>query len=97
MSQIKAIQFKSPGNASDVLELTILPKPRPGPNDLLVNIKACAVNPVDTKIREGAFPADKVTGFDAAGIVEEVGSNVKDFKAGDEVPYQSRSLCGFSS
>ncbi|KAF2766386.1 NAD(P)-binding protein [Teratosphaeria nubilosa] len=55
--------------------------------DILVKIAACAVNPVDTKIRQGAFPAADITGFDAAGVVETVGANVKGFKQGDEVFY----------
>lgn len=87
MSQQKAIHYKKPGQASEVLALTTIDLPKPEANDLLVKLKACAVNPVDTKIREGKFPASDVTGYDAAGIVEEVGSSVKGFNKGDEVYY----------
>ncbi|WP_319419315.1 zinc-binding alcohol dehydrogenase family protein [Pleurocapsa sp. FMAR1] len=58
--------------------------------DLLVEVKAISVNPVDTKVRS---PKDKVEdrprilGWDAAGIVVEVGEKVTEFKAGDEVYY----------
>ncbi|KAK6378530.1 hypothetical protein LTR64_001917 [Lithohypha guttulata] len=91
MSQIKAICFKEGGGkAARCLELTTRPKPDPKADDLLVNIKACAVNPVDTKIRQGAFPAADITGYDAAGIVEKVGSNVTAFKPGDEVYYSGQ-------
>ncbi|KAI5366360.1 Putative GroES-like superfamily, alcohol dehydrogenase, alcohol dehydrogenase, zinc-binding type 1 [Septoria linicola] len=83
---IKAIQFKEPGPPSK-LELTTIDKPKPEAGDLLVKIKACAVNPIDTKVRQGAFPASNITGYDAAGIVEAVGSAVKGFKEGDEVYY----------
>lgn len=83
---IKAIHFKEPGPPSK-LELTTISKPEPKANDLLVKIKACAVNPIDTKVRQGAFPASDITGYDGAGIVEAVGSSVKGFKAGDEVYY----------
>ena len=83
---IKAIHFKEAGPPSK-LELTSIDKPKPEPNDLLVKIKGCAVNPIDTKVRQGAFPASDVTGYDAAGIVEAVGSSVKGFKQGDEVYY----------
>jgi NADPH2:quinone reductase len=87
MPQQNAIHYKAPGKASDVLELTSIDIPRAEANDLLVKLKACAVNPVDTKIREGKFPASDVTGYDAAGVVEEVGSSVKGFQKGDEVYY----------
>lgn len=91
MSEIKAIHFKEGGGkASECLELTSVPMPEPKPDDLLVNIKACAVNPVDTKIREGKFPASDITGYDAAGVVVKVGSNVKAFQAGDEVYYSGQ-------
>lgn len=85
---MKAIHFKTGGGAAaDCLEVTNLEKPQPEANDLLVNIKATSVNPVDTKIREGKFPASQVTGYDAAGVVEAVGSLVNAFKVGDEVYY----------
>lgn len=67
------------------------PMPEPGPLDLLVRIKAVAVNPVDTKIRaslgEGPHDPPRILGWDAAGVVESVGSDVRDFKPGDEVFY----------
>ena len=74
-------------------------KPVPGPRDLLVNVDAIAVNPVDTKIRgrvkpEGGTP--KVLGWDAVGRVAAVGAEVETFKTGDRVWYAgdvSRSGC----
>ena len=50
--------------------------PQPGPKDLLVEIRGIAVNPVDVKVRANAQPdsAPRILGFDAAGIVKEVGS-----------------------
>ena len=66
-------------------------KPVPGPLDLLVRVRAIAVNPVDTKIRAslGAGPHEppRVLGWDAAGIVEAVGADVRGFTPGDEVFY----------
>jgi NADPH:quinone reductase-like Zn-dependent oxidoreductase len=65
--------------------------PVPGPNDLLVKVKAASVNPVDTKIAHGyGGPSSQrtlphVLGRDGAGTVEKVGSAVTGFKAGDEV------------
>lgn len=67
-------------------------KPQPESRDLLVKIKAIAVNPVDYKIRQNSakdktLENPKVIGWDAVGIVEEVGSEVSLFKVGDEVFY----------
>ena len=85
---MKAIHFKQGGgSASEVLELVSVDKPEPTSTDLLVKLKACAVNPVDIKIRQGHIPAADVTGYDAAGIVETVGSSVSNFTPGDEVYY----------
>lgn len=73
--------------------------PTPAPRDLLVRISAIAVNPVDTKIRGRVQPpADqpKILGWDAVGVVEALGADVKHFKVGDRVWYAgdvSRSGC----
>jgi zinc-binding alcohol dehydrogenase family protein len=67
-----------------------LPEPVAGPRDLLVEVKAISVNPVDTKVRQNAAPengAAKVLGWDVAGVVKAVGSDVTLFKAGDKVFY----------
>ena len=58
--------------------------------DLLVEVKAVAVNPVDTKLRapkDGVEDPPKVLGFDASGVVAAVGDDVSLFKVGDEVYY----------
>ena len=65
-----------------------LPVPQAGPHDLLVEVRAVSVNPVDTKIRLGAAVTEpRVLGWDASGIVRSVGSGVTLFKEGDEVFY----------
>jgi zinc-binding alcohol dehydrogenase family protein len=67
-----------------------LPDPVPGPNDLLVSVKASAFNPVDYKIRRtrsGSDGAPVILGWDAAGVVEAVGTGVTGFAPGDEVYY----------
>jgi NADPH2:quinone reductase len=67
-----------------------LPRPDPGPRDLLVKVRAISVNPVDTKRRRDPAKTDdqpRVLGWDAAGIVEAVGAQVTLFKPGDEVYY----------
>jgi len=65
-----------------------LPTPLAGEHDLLVEVRAVSVNPVDTKIRRGvAVTEPRVLGWDASGIVRAVGSAVTLFKEGDEVFY----------
>ncbi len=67
-----------------------LPEPVAGPRDLLVEVKAISVNPVDTKVRQNVQPeggAAKVLGWDVAGVVKAVGSDVSLFKVGDRVFY----------
>ncbi len=66
-----------------------LPIPAPGPRDLLVQVEAIAVNPVDYKVRQSTDPhgMPKVLGWDAAGTVVAVGDRVESFKPGDEVYY----------
>ncbi|HEX8602836.1 MAG TPA: zinc-binding alcohol dehydrogenase family protein [Pseudoduganella sp.] len=88
---MKAIVYTQHGLPIDNPESLVdidLPEPVPGPRDLLVRVHAVSVNPVDTKIRRGAaVTAPRVVGWDAAGIVEAVGSAVTAFKPGDEVYY----------
>ena len=67
-----------------------LPKPEATGRDLLVEVKAVSVNPVDTKIRQRRADPDgkpQVLGWDAAGIVVAVGVDVTGFKVGDDVFY----------
>ena len=63
--------------------------PTPVEHDLLVEIKAIAINPIDTKVKHGVKAGDdpKVFGFDASGKVIAVGENVTLFNVGDEVYY----------
>lgn len=86
---IKAIAI-SPENPQQFIEIQ-QPQPTPGEYDLLVEVKAASVNPVDTKVHKGAqkngLQQPRVLGWDASGIVLAVGSKVSGFKAGDEVYY----------
>lgn len=65
--------------------------PQPGDDDLLVEVKAVSINPVDTKVHQGiqkkGLQEPRILGWDASGIVKAVGSKVTGFKAGDEVYY----------
>ena len=66
-------------------------KPTPEGHDILVAVKAIAVNPVDTKVRKSqpdvTEETPRIIGYDASGIVEAVGADVTIFKVGDEVYY----------
>jgi zinc-binding alcohol dehydrogenase family protein len=67
-----------------------LPEPEPGPADLLVQVEAVGVNPVDAKVRRRELPPDgdwRVLGWDCAGTVLAVGAEVRGFAAGDRVWY----------
>ena len=63
--------------------------PGPGPNDLLVDVRGISMNPVDVKVRSWMQPegGPRILGWDAAGVVTAVGSEVSRFKPGDEVYY----------
>ena len=64
-----------------------LPKPTPTGRDLLVQVEAVSVNPVDTKQRKAGSPTPRVLGWDAAGTVAAVGPQAMLFKPGDDVYY----------
>jgi len=89
---MKAVGFfhNRPVDHPQALEDVELPTPELRDHDLLVEIKAVSVNPVDTKIRaNGDVPhnAPRILGWDAAGIVRSVGTRVTLFKPGDRVWY----------
>ena len=88
---MKAISFTQHAlpidNPQALIDIS-LPLPTPGPRDLLVEVRAVSVNPVDTKVRAGTFTKEpKILGWDATGIVREVGAEVTLFQPGDEVFY----------
>lgn len=74
----------------EVFQETEMPIPTVRPGHILIQVKATSVNPVDCKIRSGSLPAiapdfPAVLHGDVSGIVKEVGSQVNNFKIGDEV------------
>src|SRR5437870_1493211 len=86
---MRAVQIKRYGN-EEVVELAEVERPQLGENQLLVKVRASAVNPVDWKIREGlgemfGMKLPLILGCEVAGTVEAAGSTVKDFAGGDEV------------
>lgn len=88
MKAISVTQHALPIDNPQALIDISLPRPTPGPRDLLVEVRAVSVNPVDTKVRAGTFTKEpKILGWDATGIVREVGAEVTLFQPGDEVFY----------
>ena len=88
---MKAIGYNQTGpiTAPDALIDFETETPELGPRDLLVEVRGISVNPVDIKVRVNMAPekGTKVIGYDAAGVVRQVGSDVSILKVGDEVYY----------
>ena len=88
---MKAVAYSAPGpiDRDGALQDIALEKPTAEGRDLLIKVNAVSVNPVDTKLRQGQSPDREwqVLGFDAAGVVEAIGSDVQNFKLGDAVFY----------
>jgi len=87
---MKAVRIHEYGGI-DVLKYEDAPRPTPGAGELLVRVYAAGVNPVDDKVRSGAFsaftkfPMPLILGWDVSGVVEQVGKDVTKFKAGDAI------------
>src|SRR5262245_10901080 len=79
----------------EVLQIQDRPVPVPQHHDLLVEVHCAALNPIDYKIRRGAFREGRklpfIPGYDLSGVVRGLGSAASGFKPGDEI-YASPSL-----
>ncbi|MGF1582550.1 MAG: NADP-dependent oxidoreductase [Gemmataceae bacterium] len=90
MSTMKAVHMHAFGGP-EVLVYGDAPKPEPSSREVLIRVKAVGVNPVDWKIREGGLGSliekklPHILGCDVAGIVEDVGDEVTNFRSGDPV------------
>jgi len=93
MKAIQVHQFGGP----EVLVVHEVPTPKPGPGEVLVQVRAAGVNPYDTYMRNGAYPVKPALpytpGSDAAGTIEAVGGGVTKVKPGDRV-YTATTLTG---
>jgi NADPH:quinone reductase-like Zn-dependent oxidoreductase len=83
---MRAVQYSEFGGP-EVLGIVELPEPHAGPSEVRVVVSACGVNPVDWKIREGYMGGDlpRGMGSEVSGVVDEVGEEVTDVTAGDQV------------
>jgi len=93
---MKAAVFDEHGGV-DVLRYQDMPVPKPGPNDVLVKVKAAACNYNDLWARRGlpgvTIILPHISGSDASGIVEQVGSAVTNVKVGDEIIHHCGQSC----
>ena len=82
----------------DVIEITNLPAPEPQRGEVLIDVRAVSVNPIDTYVRSGAVAAELpnpyIIGCDAAGEVVRVGDGVHSFSVGDRVWCTNHGLLG---
>jgi NADPH:quinone reductase-like Zn-dependent oxidoreductase len=87
---VYALQFSEYGGP-EVIRLGEAPEPHAGPGQIRIAVRAAGVNPMDWKIRSGMMAQGKALeetaylGFDAAGVVDEVGEGVTDVAVGDDV------------
>ena len=83
---VKAARFSRFGGP-EVLEIVDLPDPHPGPGQVRIAVRAAGVNPSDWKKREGLMDPElpQTMGYEAAGVVDELGEGVADVAVGDRV------------
>lgn len=97
---MKALVLPSFGGP-DVFELRDVPKPVPGAGQVLVQVHATSINPLDYQVRRGDYPdlvpLPAITGHDVSGVVEAVGPGVTAFVPGDEVWYTPQIFQGAGS
>ena len=90
---MKAIQYNAPRQFAVV----DLPKPEPGPHQVVIRVKACGICKTDLTIHDGSFLAKfpLVNGHEFAGVIDSVGSAVTEWKVGDRVTADNTELCGY--
>ena len=94
---MKAAYINQPGPPENII-IGDLPTPEPTGSQVLVRVKAAALNPIDTYIRGGTIqmdiPLPFIVGCDLAGVVEKLGPDAKRFKVGDRVWGSNQGLLG---
>jgi 2-desacetyl-2-hydroxyethyl bacteriochlorophyllide A dehydrogenase len=97
MGAMKAVQLLAHG-APGTFRLTDLPSPEPGPDEVVVSVKACGLNRLDLWLEEDALPIalqlPRIPGAEIAGVISRLGSDVDDWRVGDRVAVQSNLFCG---
>ena len=95
---MKAIEINKTGGP-EVLELKDITLDRPGTDQVTIEQKAIGLNYIDTYHRSGLYPLKMPSGLglEGAGVITEVGDNVKDYKIGDKVSYAGIPLGSYST
>ena len=90
---MRAIQY----TAARQFSVAELEKPVPGPHQVVIRVKACGICKTDLTIHDGSFLArfPLVNGHEFAGVIDSVGSEVTEWKAGDRVTADNTELCGY--
>lgn len=90
---MRAIKYAAPKEFS----LAEVQKPEPGPNQVLIQVKACGICKTDLHIHDGSFISKfpLVNGHEFSGVVEKVGDAVTEWKPGDRVTADNTELCGY--
>src|ERR1041385_7027646 len=94
---MKAVVFNQHGGP-DVLQYQDVSRPQPGPNDVLIQVKAASINHIDIFLRRGMpgikVPMPKIVGSDASGIIRELGTAVSGLAIGQRVTINPGITCG---
>jgi len=95
---VKAVQISKNGSP-EVLKLKDITLDKPGADEVTIEHKAIGLNYIDTYHRSGLYPLKLPSsiGAEGAGIIKEVGSNIKEFKVGDKVSYAGMPLGSYST
>ena len=95
---MKAVEINKTGGA-EVLEIKDISLSKPGPEEVTIEQKAIGLNYIDTYHRSGLYPLKLPIslGLEGAGIITEIGENVKNFKVGDKISYAGIPLGSYST
>jgi len=97
MGLMKAVQLVAHGKPGTFRVADLAPL-QPGPDEVVVNVKACGLNRLDLWLEEGTLPLQlqlpRTPGAEIAGVISRLGSDVDDWRVGDRVAVQSNLFCG---
>ena len=95
---MKAVEINKTGGP-EVLEIKEITLNKPGPEEVTIEHKAIGLNYIDTYHRSGLYPLKLPVGLglEGAGVITEVGENIKDFKIGDKIAYAGIPLGSYST
>ena len=95
---MKAVEINKTGGA-EVLEIKDITLSKPGPEEVTIEQKAIGLNYIDTYHRSGLYPLKLPIslGLEGAGIITDIGENVKNFKVGDKISYAGIPLGSYST